>query len=101
MLDVRSFALVQCAPSQERLAFEFLRPFTTENEIGGPMKAMFLFAAMALSAAGCMHVVSVPSVQGKAFITKTTPFGGSFWNCDASGEPTCFQVTEQPLAGGK
>ena len=63
------------------------------------MRAMFLFAALALSASGCMHIVAVPSVQGKSFVVKTTPFGGSFWNCDASGEPTCFKVTEVPLAG--
>lgn len=65
------------------------------------MRAMFLFAALALSASGCMHIVAVPSVQGKSFVIKTTPFGGSMWNCDASdaNNPTCFKVTEVPLAG--
>jgi hypothetical protein len=61
---------------------------------------MFMFAALALSASGCMHIMAVPSVQGKAFVVKTTPFGGSFWNCDASaGEPTCYKVNEIPAAG--
>ncbi len=63
------------------------------------MRAMFLVAALALSASGCMHVMAVHSVQGKAFIVKTTPFGGSFWNCEATPEPTCYKVTEVPLAG--
>jgi hypothetical protein len=61
---------------------------------------MFLFAALALSATGCMHVMAVHSVQGKAYVAKNTPFGGSFWNCDATaGEPTCYKVTEIPAAG--
>jgi hypothetical protein len=64
------------------------------------MRAMFLFAALALSASGCMHIVAVPSIQGKSFVVKTTPFGGSMWNCDATaGDPTCYKVTEVPLAG--
>ncbi len=64
------------------------------------MRAFFLVAALALGATGCLHITAVPSVQGKAFIVKATPFGGSFWNCEAAGaEPTCYKVTEVPLAG--
>lgn len=64
------------------------------------MRAMFLMAALALGASGCMYVTAVPSVQGKGFVVKTTPFGGSFWNCTATGaEPTCYKVVEVPLAG--
>jgi hypothetical protein len=60
---------------------------------------MFLFAALTLGASGCMHVMAVHSTQGKAYVIKTTPFGGSFWNCEAAAEPTCYKVTEVPLAG--
>ncbi len=64
------------------------------------MRAMFLLAALALGASGCMYTTAVHSVQGKGFVAKTTPFGGSFWNCDATGsEPTCYKVVETPLAG--
>lgn len=66
------------------------------------MRALFLLAALSLGASGCLHVAAVPSVQGKSWFVKTTPFGGTFWNCDASGgEPTCYQVTETPLQAAK
>jgi hypothetical protein len=61
---------------------------------------MFLLAALALGANGCMYITAVPSVQGKAYVAKVTPFGGSMWNCDATaGDPTCYKVTEVPAAG--
>ncbi|HMY57686.1 MAG TPA: hypothetical protein PKI49_02530 [Pseudomonadota bacterium] len=63
------------------------------------MRSLFLLCALSLSSVGCIHVTAVPSVQGKAFVVKTTPFGGSFWNCDAtSGEPTCYKVQEIPAS---
>lgn len=55
---------------------------------------------VALSSSGCMYLTAVKSVQGKAYVAKVTPFGGSFWNCDAtSGEPTCYKVVQIPAAG--
>lgn len=64
------------------------------------MRALFLLAAMALGSSGCMYVTAVHSVQGKGFVAKMTPFGGSFWNCDATGaDVTCYKVVETPLAG--
>ncbi len=61
------------------------------------MRSLMLFCALLLCASGCVHVTAVPSVQGKAFVVKATPFGGSFWNCDATtGEPTCYRVQEVP-----
>ncbi len=66
------------------------------------MRTVFLLLAFAMTAAGCIHVTAVPSVQGKAFVVKTTPFGGSFWNCDAtSGEPSCYKVQEIPATPAK
>ena len=43
------------------------------------------------AASGCTtYAVAVPSVQGRAYITKD---GQTFWNCDAtSGTPTCYQT---------
>ncbi|MCS6911690.1 MAG: hypothetical protein RMK29_01910 [Myxococcales bacterium] len=58
--------------------------------------------AVVLSESGCMYITAVRSVQGKAFVVKASPFGGSFWNCDAtSGEPVCYRVTEVPLSAAK
>ncbi|MBL8635289.1 MAG: hypothetical protein JNM40_18835 [Myxococcales bacterium] len=66
------------------------------------MRTVFLLLGFAMTAAGCIHVTAVPSVQGKAFVVKTTPFGGSFWNCDAtSGEPSCYKVQEIPATPAK
>ncbi len=66
------------------------------------MRSLFLLVAFCLSATGCMHIAAVPSVQGKAFVIKSSPFGGSFWNCDStSGEPTCYKVQEIPATTAK
>lgn len=55
-----------------------------------------------LATSGCMYITAVRSVQGKAFVVKASPFGGSFWNCDAtSGEPVCYRVSEVPQAASK
>ncbi|HMU40474.1 MAG TPA: hypothetical protein PKE31_15810 [Pseudomonadota bacterium] len=63
------------------------------------MRSLFLLLAFVCASSGCVHVAAVPSVQGKAYVVKSSPFGGSFWNCDATtGEPTCYKVTEVPAA---
>lgn len=50
---------------------------------------------MLLGSSGCVYITAVRSLQGKAFVAKASPLGGSFWNCDAtSGEPVCYQVSE-------
>ncbi len=66
------------------------------------LRVVFAGAALLLATTGtgCMYMTAVKSQQGKAFVVKASPFGGSFWNCDASsGEPVCYKVVEQPLAG--
>ena len=61
---------------------------------------LFVLGTIALGSSGCTYLTAVRSVQGKAYVAKLTPFGGSFWNCDAtSGEPTCYKVVEIPAAG--
>lgn len=58
--------------------------------------------AMLLASTGCMYITAVKSVQGKAYVVKASPMGGSFWNCDAtSGEPVCYQVSEVNLPQAK
>jgi hypothetical protein len=55
-----------------------------------------------LLASGCTYLTAVRSVQGKAYVAKASPMGGSFWNCDAtSGEPVCYQVSEVELPASK
>ncbi len=66
-------------------------------------KLLFSFTALGALAlsSGCVYSSAVQSVQGRAYVTRTTPFGGDFWNCDAtSGEPTCYQTQKQDLPPG-
>jgi hypothetical protein len=52
-----------------------------------------------LMSSGCAYVTAVPSVHGRAFVVKASPFGSSMWNCDAShGWPVCYRTTKVPLA---
>ena len=58
--------------------------------------------AMLLVSSGCTYLTAVRSVQGKAYVVKASPMGGSFWNCDStSGEPVCYQVSEVNQAATK
>jgi hypothetical protein len=66
------------------------------------LAGLLLFGAVGT---GCVFSTAAESVQGRAWVMKNTPFGSSFWHCDASaGEPTCTQVTNvaagAPAAGG-
>jgi hypothetical protein len=47
-------------------------------------------------ASGCTYHTAVWGQQQKAYVVKATPFGSSFWNCDASaGKPKCYKVIKQ------
>ncbi len=46
---------------------------------------------------GCVFIAMEHGNQGTAWVAKNTPFGSSFWHCDATaGEPTCTQVSNAP-----
>ena len=50
---------------------------------------------------GCVFSAVVPGSAGKAWVMKNTPFGSSFWHCDATaGDPVCTQVSNAPAGGG-
>ena len=50
---------------------------------------------------GCMFHTAVQGQAGKAWVMKNTPFGSSFWHCDATaGGPVCTQVSNAPAGGG-
>lgn len=57
-----------------------------------------LLAALSLcfltvTTVGCAYVAVERGQQGKAWVTKGTPFGTTMWNCDASGgTPKCWKV---------
>lgn len=58
--------------------------------------ATLALCAFALGATGCVHVTATRGQQGKAYVVKATPFGATFWNCDAStGKPRCYKVIKQ------
>lgn len=62
------------------------------------MRYLLLLGAMVamLFATGCVYVTAVKGAQGKAYVAKVTPFGSTFWNCEASGgKPKCYKVIKQ------
>lgn len=64
-----------------------------------PKTILVALALLGLGAVntGCVFVAMEHSSQGQAWIAKNTPFGSSFWHCDArTGEPTCTKVTNTP-----
>ncbi len=58
---------------------------------------LILGALLALIAAsGCVYTAVERGQQGKAFVVKATPFGSTFWNCEAAGgKPKCYKVIKQ------
>jgi hypothetical protein len=47
-------------------------------------------------AAGCTYSTAVWGQQGKAYVVKSSPFGSTFWNCEATGgKPKCYKVIKQ------
>jgi len=53
-----------------------------------------LFALIVTS--GCIYTTAVRGAQGEAYVVKVSPFGSTFWNCEASGgKPKCYQVIKQ------
>jgi hypothetical protein len=64
-------------------------------------KALILSLALcSVAISGCAFTTAVPSQAGKAWVAKNTPFGGSFWHCDATaGDPVCTQVSNAPAGG--
>jgi hypothetical protein len=66
------------------------------------MHKTLLAAAFALLGvgSGCMYFAVVPGPQGQAWAIKASPFGASYWHCDATaGDPVCTQVTNAPAGG--
>jgi hypothetical protein len=64
------------------------------------MNKKIRFAALALIALGATacssYSATVPSMQGKAFVTGSHFFSTSMYHCDAtSGKPVCTELTEQ------
>ncbi len=49
-----------------------------------------------IMASGCTYWLAERGTQGKAWVTKATPFGSTFWNCEAAGgKPKCYKVIKQ------
>jgi hypothetical protein len=62
------------------------------------MRYLLLLGALLalIVASGCAYSMVVEGQQGKAFVVKSTPFGSTFWNCEASGgKPKCYKVIKQ------
>jgi hypothetical protein len=62
------------------------------------MRYLLAFAAILalLISTGCTYMMAVPSTAGKAWAVKVTPFGGTYWNCEAAGgKPKCYKVIKQ------
>ena len=62
------------------------------------MRYLLLLGALLamIAASGCMYITAVRGAQGKAYVVKVTPFGSTFWNCEAGGgKPKCYQVIKQ------
>lgn len=62
------------------------------------MKYLLILGALLgmLIGTGCTYTTAVRGQQGKAFVVKNTPFGGTIWNCEATGgRPKCYQVVKQ------
>ncbi|MFH1132851.1 MAG: hypothetical protein V1754_16070 [Pseudomonadota bacterium] len=51
---------------------------------------------LVVSSVGCSYITVERGQQGKAWVVKSTPFGSTMWNCDASdGEPKCHKVSKK------
>jgi len=62
------------------------------------MRYLLLLGALLglVVASGCTYTAAVQGQQGKGYVVKATPFGGTMWNCDASGgKPKCYKVIKQ------
>ncbi len=62
------------------------------------MKYLLILGALLgmLVGTGCVYTTAVNGQQGKAYVVKNTPFGGTIWNCEATGgRPKCYQVVKQ------
>jgi hypothetical protein len=62
------------------------------------MRYLLMLGALAgmVFAGGCSWSTAVRGQQGKAYVVKATPFGSTFWNCDATGgKPKCYKVIKQ------
>ncbi len=55
-----------------------------------------VLARTAMAFGCCTYIAATPSVQGRAFVTRSKYVASDYWNCDAtSGEPVCYQTKKQ------
>ncbi len=58
--------------------------------------AVGALVAAGLASGGCTYMTATPSVQGRAYVVRSSAGGSDFWACDAtSGEPVCYQTKKK------